>query len=280
MTTDGAERHCAIDPRGGGRAVVLESARNLACVGAEPLAVTNCLNFANPEKGHTGWRLAETIAGMSEVCRALGTPVVSGNVSLYNESAERIIHPTPVVGMVGLIDDVHRTVGSAFVAEGDRIILAGAVTGRIDASEYLGDALGSPLRPDIDAEVALIRAVTAAVRGGKVRSAHDASTGGIAVAVAECAITSGLGATVGLPAGRRTDEVLFGEGPGQVLLTCSAADAASLIADLTAAGVPAQDIGLVGGATATITVGDVTTEVDLAAADNAWRNGLEVACTS
>ena len=125
LTTDCAERHCELDPRGGGRASVLEAARNLACVGARPVAATDCLNFANPEKGSTGWRLEEAIAGMSDALRALGVPVVSGNVSLYNESASRAILPTPVVGMMGLLERADASVGHAFVAEGDALLLLG-----------------------------------------------------------------------------------------------------------------------------------------------------------
>ena len=279
MTTDGAERHCLIDPRGGGQAVVLEAARNLACVGATPLAVTNCLNFANPEKGHTGWRLAETIGGMSDACRALETPVVSGNVSLYNESADRMIHPTPIVGMVGIVDDVHQTVGSAFVDSGDCVLLVGALSGRLDASEYVGDAVGSPRAPDIDAEVALIRALAAAARGGLVRSAHDVSSGGIAVALAESCISGEIGATISLPAGGRTDEVLFGEGPGQVLLSCLATNVGALLDGFSDRGVAAREVGKVGGRKIKVTVGDSRAEVALADAQLAWWNGLEIACT-
>ncbi|MEW6582268.1 MAG: phosphoribosylformylglycinamidine synthase subunit PurL, partial [Actinomycetota bacterium] len=148
LTTDCAERHAQVDPRGGGIASVCEAARNLACTGARPLAASDCLNFGNPEKGSTGWRLAEVIAGMADACRALGVPIVSGNVSLYNESPGRIIYPTPVVGMVGVIEDAAASVGQAFADDGDVVLLAGGGEPLLDGSEILGRAEGSPARPD------------------------------------------------------------------------------------------------------------------------------------
>ncbi|MEQ9093809.1 MAG: phosphoribosylformylglycinamidine synthase subunit PurL, partial [Miltoncostaeaceae bacterium] len=183
LATDCAERWCELDPRIGGRASVLEAARNVAAVGARPVAATDCLNFPNPEKGHTGWRLAEAIGGMSDALRSLEVPVVSGNVSLYNESAQRAILPTPVVGMMGLIERADRSVGQAFVADEDVVILIGD-EGRLDASEYLGRVAGAPAL-DLEREVEAIAMVIEAAEAGLLRSAHDVSGGGLGVALAE-----------------------------------------------------------------------------------------------
>jgi phosphoribosylformylglycinamidine synthase II len=275
LTTDCAERHCQIDPRGGGMASVLEAARNLACTGARPLAATDCLNFGNPEKGSTGWRLAEAIAGMAEACRALGVPIVSGNVSLYNESPGRIIFPTPVVGMVGVIEDATASVGHAFVADGDAVLLAGGGEPRLDASEALGRAEGAPPRPDPEAEAALVDFLVRAARAGLVRSAHDVSAGGLAVTLAESAIAGGRGASVRAPGGRRPDEALFGEGGGRVVLTCRPADEEALRA--LAGGVPLARIGTVGGAALVVEAGGATARVTVAEAAAAWERGIPAA---
>jgi phosphoribosylformylglycinamidine synthase len=269
LTTDGAERHCQVDPRPGGRAAVLEAARNLACAGARPLAVTNCLNFANPEKGSTGWRLREVIGGMSEACRALGVPVVSGNVSLYNESAARVIFPTPVVGMVGLMEDAARSVGTAFADEEDVVLLLGESVARLDAGEWLARAEGAPPEPDPHREAAVVRLVLELAAEGVLRSAHDVSGGGLAVALAECAIAGGVGAEVRLSGGRRDDETLFGEGGGRVLITVRPEDAARVPG--------AVRLGAVGGPDLVVTLGGREVRVPVAAARAAWERGLEEA---
>jgi len=272
LTTDCAERHCQVDPRAGGAAGVLEAARNVACVGGTPAAITNCLNFPNPEKGHTGWRLAQAIAGMADACRALGTPVVSGNVSLYNESAERMIYPTPVVGMVGLLEDASATTGHAFVAEGDVVLLVGSGQPRLDASEYLGRAEGRPDAPDIDAEVALCRFVADVVRSGLVRSAHDVSQGGLAVSLAESAVAGSLGATITLDDDARADVQLFGESGGRILLTA----APEAVADVRsrAGGVAVREIGTVGGDGLTVHAGGTSVILTVAGARQAYENAI------
>jgi phosphoribosylformylglycinamidine synthase subunit PurL len=274
ITTDGAERHCQLDPRGGGASVVFEAARNLACTGASPLAITNCLNFANPEKGSTGWRLAEVIGGMSDACVALGIPVVSGNVSLYNESATRAIHPTPVVGMVGLVDET-ATVGIGFQEDGDVIIHVGSPDARLDASEWLGETRGAPPRPDIAVETATVRALLRATGLGLVRSAHDISAGGLGVALAESAIAGDLGAHVEVDGGRRADEALFGEGGGRALLTCRPRDCRDVLDAIEANGTVATVIGTVTGDQLQIRVGATNVELALAVAREAWSNGLD-----
>jgi phosphoribosylformylglycinamidine synthase len=272
ITTDCAERHCELDPRGGGRAGVLEAARNLACTGAVPYAASDCLNFANPEKANTGWRLAEAIEGMSEALEAIAVPVVSGNVSLYNESPERAIYPTPVVGMIGLLQDAAASVGHAFQRAGDRIVLVGGGVARLDASEWLGVAAGAPAMPELDAEAALIRAVVALADAGLLHSAHDVSAGGIAVTLAESALAGGLGCAVVLAAGRRADEALFGESAGRIVVTCAPdrlEDLRQIVGD-----VPLAVIGTVGGDTVQVHVGDANVSLDLETARNAYEATL------
>jgi phosphoribosylformylglycinamidine synthase II len=274
LTTDCAERHCEIDPRGGGRASVLEAARNLACVGARPVAATDCLNFPNPEKGATGWRMAEAIAGMSDALTALAVPVVSGNVSLYNESATRAILPTPVVGMMGLLERADRSVGHAFSQDGDIVLLVGD-DGVLDASEYVARPGGA--RPDIDVagEVAAIELVLSAAEEGLLASAHDVSGGGLAVALTESALAGGRGARVRLEPGARDDEVLFGEGGGRMLLTASGEDAAARIAAIAeGSGVRLRRLGTVGGDRVAIAIGEREVSLALEDARAAYERGL------
>jgi phosphoribosylformylglycinamidine synthase len=272
ITTDCAERHCELDPRGGGRASVFEAARNIACTGALPLAASDCLNFANPEKASTGWRLAEAIEGMSEALEAIGVPVVSGNVSLYNESPERAIYPTPVVGMIGLLEDAGTSVGHAFGAEGDRVVLLGAGIARLDASEWVGEALGAPALPDLEREAALIALLVAAASDGLLGSAHDVSGGGIAVTLAESALAGDVGCVVRLPDDRRADEVLFGESGERVVVTCRP----ELLDRLTtlAGDVPVAAIGRVGGDTVDVHVGNALIRLDLEIARVAYEATL------
>ena len=216
---------------------MLEAARNVACAGGEPLAVTDCLNFGNPEKPEIAWELAEAIEGMSAACEALGIPVVSGNVSLYNETDGRAIHPTPVVGCVGLVPDVRRL--PATWNEGDAILLVGAPELSFDGSEYqalYAEPAGRPAPLDLAAEAALVHALYESAPLCSL--VHDVSEGGLAVCLAEAAIASGIGAELDLP-----DDplVLFGEGGGQAIVACPA----DAISDLA---VPARVIGSATGA--------------------------------
>jgi phosphoribosylformylglycinamidine synthase len=207
---------------------VLEAARNVACAGAEPVAITNCLNFGNPERGETPYMLAEAIDGMAEACEALGLPVVSGNVSLYNEHAGGPIPPTPVVGCVGVLDAVH-AVRHAFREPGDQVLLvAAAGAPAIDGSEYQrtvhGRVEGRLPEPDLRGEAALGRLLAAAARERLLRSAHDAADGGLAVAVAEACLPGlGVAAAISDTAGR-PDITLFGEGRAVVVISCVPAD--------------------------------------------------------
>ena len=225
VTTDGRGRHCYLDPRGGGAATVAEAYRNLSCVGAEPVAVTDCLNFGSPEKPDGYYQLAECIEGMSEACEAFGTPVVSGNVSLYNETDRGAIYPTPTVGMVGVMKDVNRHATPAFKREEDMVVVIGSGSPlSLAGSDYLeivhGDVAGRPPRPDLGCEREVADLVRGMVRSGLVDTVHDISCGGEIVAVAEMALAGGLGLTYEEGAferkiagqGRgRTDVALFGE---------------------------------------------------------------------
>jgi phosphoribosylformylglycinamidine synthase len=212
---DGNGRRVACDPYTGTVEAVLECARNLACAGAEPLGLTNCLNFGNPEKPHIAWQLTESVRGLGDACRALGVPVVGGNVSLYNEGLEGPIYPTPVVGMVGWLPDPERVPGVGFAEEGHAIALIGPFEPSPLGSELekLSGALADVLPPvDLERHARATGFVREAVRSGLVASAHDVSEGGLAVALAECCIAGGLGAQVELPD-------LFGEGPGGVIVS-------------------------------------------------------------
>jgi phosphoribosylformylglycinamidine synthase len=225
-TTDGKGRHCYLDPRGGGAATVAEAHRNLSCVGAEPVAVTDCLNFGSPEKPEGYYQLAECIEGMSEACEVFGTPVVSGNVSLYNETDKGAIYPTPTVGMVGVLEDVNRHASPDFKREGDLVVvIRGGSPVSLDGSEYVeivyGRVSGRPPRPDLGGGKEIADLVRGIVRSGLVDTAHDVSGGGEIVAVAEMALAGDLGIEYEegelerMTAGRgRADVALFGEGSG------------------------------------------------------------------
>jgi phosphoribosylformylglycinamidine synthase II len=216
VSIDGNGRRVACEPKAGAAEAVYECSANLACVGAEPLGLTNCLNFGNPEKPHVAWQLSEAVDGLAEACEALGVPVVGGNVSLYNEAPTGPIFPTPVVGMVGRLPDPSRTGRIGFVEEGDAIALVGHFEHSLAGSELAklrGDAAVGPL-PAIDGQA--IREIHAsvrdAVRSGAVKSVHDIAEGGLAVALAECCLAGDVGAIVDLA--EVGEQGLFGEAPG------------------------------------------------------------------
>ncbi|MBO0767674.1 MAG: phosphoribosylformylglycinamidine synthase subunit PurL [Solirubrobacterales bacterium] len=203
ISIDGNGRRVAVDPRAGAAEAVYECAANLACVGAEPLGLTNCLNFGNPEKPHVAWQLEQAVQGLADACEQLGVPVIGGNVSLYNESPDGPILPTPVVGMVGAVEDVHHVGRLGFGSAGDAIALVGEFEPRRDGSELAklsGEApVGTlPVR-DVAATRKAHESVRAGIRSGALCSAHDIAEGGIAVALAEAAIAGGIGASVSLP---------------------------------------------------------------------------------
>lgn len=254
LATDGNGRYVFLDPRVGGRIAVAEAARNVACAGARPMAITNCLNFGNPRRPDVYFQLREAIAGMGEACLALGTPVTGGNVSLYNESPSGAVFPTPVVGMVGLIDSLDRITRQAFRTAGDAIVLLGEPTAELGGSEYLarihGLTAGAPPACDPTRERALINALLAAIAAGVVASAHDCSDGGLAVALAECAVAdreAPLGASIDLRAWPTIPAraLLFGEAQARVVV--STPDPSRVVSIARAHGVPARQIGRVAG---------------------------------
>ncbi|MCC7196232.1 MAG: phosphoribosylformylglycinamidine synthase subunit PurL [Gemmatimonadaceae bacterium] len=226
--TDCNSRYVYLDPRNGGQIAVAEAARNVACVGARPRAITNCLNFGNPKKPEVYWQFREAVAGMGEACAALDTPVTGGNVSFYNENPSGAVFPTPTVGMIGILDDVERSVGMAFAAADHSIVLIGEPTDELGASEYLarihGLTAGAPPRCDLAKERATIEALLDAIGAGRVQSAHDCSEGGLAVALAECCIANRHamhGARVDLSrwAGLPQRALLFGEAQARVIVS-------------------------------------------------------------
>ncbi len=263
---DCPNRWVALDPERGGMAAVAEAARNLSCVGAEPLAITDNLNFPSPETPTGYWQLAMACRGLSAACTALGTPVTGGNVSLYNETrlpdgSMQPIHPTPVVGMVGLVHDLGRLCGLAWREPGDAIWLLGVPLAEeqdprvsLAATSYLerlhGDVTGRPPLTDLDLETAVQAAVRAAIGDGLLASAHDLSDGGLGVAAAECCIASGLGASLELPRpadAHRLDRPLFAEGGARILVSVAPAQAAAWqqVLDAAGAALPAQRLGVV-----------------------------------
>jgi phosphoribosylformylglycinamidine synthase len=237
VSLDAAGRIAALDPRAGGALAVLEAARNVACTGGEPLGLTDCLNFGNPEKSEIAWELIEAIEGMAQAAEALRIPVVSGNVSLYNETEGRALYPTPYVGCVGLVSDV-RSVPRGW-REGDVVFVAGAPALSLAGSEYqalFGEVGGSPPQPELAAEALLVEFLWRAAPA--LTLAHDGGEGGLAVALAEAALWSGVGAELEL----REDPVTwFGEGGGIAVLACAPEDVGRL------GGVPLREVGVVGG---------------------------------
>ncbi len=233
MALDGNSRWCYLDPRLGAMHAVAEAARKVACAGATPIGATNCLNFGNPEKPHIMWQFSQTIDGITKACEELDTPITGGNVSFYNETLGEGIYPTPVIGVVGLLEDVHKTAKMHFAQAGRKIILlraneAGdAVDAELEfgsseyAKEILGALWGYPPELDIEKEATLQRALVAIIRAGLVESAHDCSDGGLAVALVESALPGGIGLSVRLPGQQVAPEfLLFGEDASRVILSC------------------------------------------------------------
>jgi phosphoribosylformylglycinamidine synthase len=266
VAIDGNGRRVAADPYRGAVEAVVECSANLACVGAEPLGLTNCLNFGNPEKPHIAWQLTRSIAGLGDACRAFGIPVVGGNVSLYNEGAEGPIYPTPVVGLVGELPDAARAGRLGFAQPGDAIALVSAgwapSAAASELSKLRGEPVAGPLpHVELGELKALHAAIRQAVRTGTIRSAHDVAEGGVAVALAECALAGGVGAAVsGL-------DDLFAEGPGAFVVSGPAES-------LAAFGAAAQVIGEVGGDALTIEGALSVPLVDLERAHSTGLAGL------
>ncbi len=273
ISTDGNAAYTYLDPYAGGAIAVCEAARNVVCTGARPLAMTNCLNFGNPEKPEVYWQLSEAIRGMADAARALGIPVISGNVSLYNETNGEAIWPTPVAGVVGLVDDVDRVVPMGFQDAGDVVLIAGdePSVGTLGGSELMsmrGVLAGKP-EIDLDAAVRLQRFLLDAADVRLLKSAHDSSSGGLAVAIAESCIDGGIGAQSD-PGAARTREQLFGEAQSRAVVSCAPGDQRRL-ADLAKShGVALRAAGAVGGTQ--LVLGDAT--VSVSALRDAYESGL------
>lgn len=253
ITTDCNARYVYLNPRKGAMIAVAEAARNVVCTGAEPLAITNCLNFGNPYKPDVYYQFAEACAGMGEACRQLGTPVTGGNVSFYNENPTSAVFPTPTIGMLGLIDDLAWMTSTGFKSDGDLVFLLGTNRNDIGGSEYLahvhGITAGDAPHFDMEEEQRLEKTLLSMIRAGLIASAHDVADGGLAIALAECCMTStaALGATVRTFDTFRRDAVYFGESQSRVLVTCTPGAKRDLVQIAMEHDLELQEIGVVGG---------------------------------
>jgi phosphoribosylformylglycinamidine synthase len=277
IATDGNGRYCYLNPRRGAMLALAEAARNVACAGGVPIGATNCLNFGNPERPEIMWQLVEAVEGLAEACRALEIPITGGNVSLYNETDGRAIYPTPIIGVVGLIEDSLRVLTRTFKAGGDAVILLGDDRGELGGSEYLkvihGLVRGDAPALDLAREAALLKLVTDAGAAGVLRSAHDCSDGGVAVTLAEsCFDTGGIGASIELLA----DLELYSESASRIVVSVAASKEQDLLARAKAAGVPARRIGTTGGSRLQISIqGRKAIDVSVAEIETIWTTALE-----
>jgi phosphoribosylformylglycinamidine synthase subunit PurL len=289
MTVDCNGRYCLLHPYEGARLAVAEAARNLVCSGAVPIGLTDCLNFGNPERPDIMWQFVLAIEGLSDACRHFQIPIVSGNVSFYNETNGLSIYPTPMLGMVGLLEEADQAMTQWFREDGDAILLVGKTRDDLGGSEYLKilqhREQGSPPFLSLDTEKAVQDFVLQVIHEGLVQSAHDCSDGGTAVALAECCISgpgAARGAVVKLELGSlRRDALLFGESQSRIILSARPNAAESLLARAAAAGVPAVRIGTVGGDRFVIDVERGThsdgCRIDLPIADvsDRWAHAIE-----
>lgn len=279
MTTDCNSRYCYLDPWTGGAIAVAEAARNLVCAGARPIALTDCLNFGNPERPEIMWQLEQAVLGMSEACKKFGIPVISGNVSLYNETSGVSIYPTPTVGMVGLLEDISLHATQWFKTEGDIIILLGETKDELGGSEYLKIIhkldKGKPPHLNLDAEARVQEACLNAIHNGIIKATHDLAEGGLAVTLAECCISNpegAIGAEVTLKSEIRKDALLFGESQSRIVVSLAQEDAAKFMSIADKHNVPAIVIGKVGGNRLKI---DGLVDVSVDEMKAAWKGSLE-----
>ena len=278
MSTDCNGRYCYVNPRRGAQSAVAESARNIVCSGGKPLAITNCLNFGNPYKPEIYYGFSESVKGMGEACRVFDTPVTGGNVSFYNEDPDRAVFPSPVIGMIGLIEDIDHITTQWFDAEGDVVFLLGENKEELGVSEYLhtifGQTKGDVPELDLEAEAKLQSSLLSAIKSGLVVSAHDCAEGGLSVALAECCMSNKekqLGAQITLGDDLRLDCLLFGETQSRVVISCPADAAAQIEKHFEKAGIPCRKIGVVGGKTLKI---NGAVDLPVAKLSDAWHNAL------
>jgi phosphoribosylformylglycinamidine synthase subunit PurL len=287
VSVDGNGRFCYLDPYRGAMLAVAESARNVACAGGQPIGATNNLNFGNPERPEIMWQFAEAVRGIGDACRALSIPITGGNVSLYNETEGRAIYPTPVLGVVGLVEDAERATTRPFKRAGSTVVLLGDNRGELGGSEYLarvhGLVKGPPPALDLEAEQRLQQLVVNLIHEGLIESAHDCAEGGLAIAAAECCFDSGsIGVRVDVgPVGESVigdvvNATLFGESASRVIVSVGEADVSSVLARAAAARVPATVIGRTGGERITLAVdGRAVVDVTVADAETAWATAIE-----
>jgi len=281
LTTDCNSRYCHLDPRAGARIAVAEAARNLACSGAVAQALTDCLNFGNPERPEVMWQFSESVDGIAEACQVLEIPVVSGNVSFYNETEGKGIFPTPTIGMVGIVEDVRLATPSYFQREGDLILLLGENGEELGGSEYLALLhrleAGAPPRLDLAREEAVHLACIEAISEGLVSSAHDCSEGGLAVALAEACFHPAvlLGAEVRVTAGNRLDALLFGETQSRIVLSLPKSSLPRAEKIFASREVPHSVLGIVGKERLKIQVGeDTAVNASISELHRAWSEGF------
>jgi phosphoribosylformylglycinamidine synthase subunit PurL len=282
LTVDCNSRYCYLDPAEGARLAVAEAARNLACAGAVPVGTTDCLNFGNPETPEVMWQFERTIEGIAAACRALEAPIVGGNVSFYNETDGKGIHPTPTIAMVGLLEDVRGALTQWFKTEGDLVFLLGDPAGSLASSEYLallhGQEAGRPAPVDLGREKAVHEVVRGARDAGLVVSAHDCAEGGLAFALLECCLSGpegAIGADLSLDGKGRLDALLFGEAPSRVVVSAPPERRARLEHLARGAGVPIHLLGRAGGLSLKIAAGGTNVvDLEVAPARSAWNSAL------
>jgi len=267
--------YCYLDPRTGGAQAVAEAVRNLACVGARPVGLSDCLNFGNPENPEIAWQLRESIRGISTACRALEVPVVSGNVSLYNETDGVSIHPTPTVVVVGTVPSVENLPSSRFTRPDQRIVLLGETGAQFGGSAYLrllhDIEQGRPPKVDLEAEARLAELLRILIFNGQLSTVHDLSEGGFAVALAEGCFGSGIGARVQVP---MTPTELFEESQARALVACAPGELADLMEAAEQASVPAREIGATGGSEIFIRAEGAEVRLDLRELEERWTQAL------
>ena len=281
VTLDGNALYCYLDPRTGGAIAVAEACRNLACVGARPIGVTNCLNFGNPEKPEIMWQFKKIIEGMAEACRIFEIPVTGGNVSFYNDTEGISVYPTPVLGVVGLVDDLDRRIDPGFKQEGDSVVLLGENREELGGSEYLrvtfGLEKGRPPGIDLEREKAVQEVCIEAIASGLAESAHDLSEGGLAVCAAESCIlgSAGIGCVLDLDDRIRPDALLFGETQSRIVLSTSKTRLPKLLSLAAKKGVAAKVIGVTGGKDLVIRQGGLEiVRQSVQSLFEAWKNAL------